>query len=84
VGTQLSHPLQAIALEVVQDALHGAPRDVGQLGDAFMRLAVGFQPEHFHPPLHARIGVLKALLNDRFQLLVRKLKPAHPCDSAKC
>jgi hypothetical protein len=47
-----------------------------------MRFSVGFQPEDFHPLLHAWIGVVKSLLADRLQFVIRELEAAHPCVSA--
>jgi len=64
-----------------QHTLYGTARSVGQFSDSFMPLTVTLEPNDLHALLNARIRMLKALLGQAAQHVVRKGKGTHPCDS---
>jgi hypothetical protein len=66
--------LQSSARKGIQDSLHRATPDPRQFRDPFVPLSVKCQPQHFHPPLHPRIGMFEAFPCYHLALFFRELK----------
>jgi len=60
--TQAANPLEAALLVLVEGALHGAWRDVGEFGNGGVGQAPALEPQHLDFPLDAGVRVVVAVV----------------------
>ena len=68
---------QAAGGELVEVALHAAPRDIGEAGDVFVGEALALEPQDFHLLLDAWMRVMVALVADGVEVFGSKDEAAH-------
>src|SRR5262249_53352127 len=76
---QAANPVQAAELELVEVALHTARRDIGELGNVGGGQASALQPQHFHLPLDAGMGVVVTIVANLCQDFLAEGERAHGC-----
>ena len=74
---EAADPFEAASRELVEVALHGARRDVGELGDVGVGQAPALQPQHLHLALHAGVRVVVAVVADLRQDVWAEGERAH-------
>src|SRR5262249_433745 len=74
--------VEAAGLELVEVALHGAWRDIGQRGDLGVGQALALQPQHLHLALDAGMGMVVAVVANLRQDFRADGERTHGCRSA--
>ena len=68
---------QATVGELVEVALHAAPRDAGQAGDVFVGATVTLEPQDFHLLLNAGVRMVIAVVADGSKDFRRESEVTH-------
>ena len=79
---QAPDPTQAAVGELVEVALDAAAEDIGQAGDVLVGQGLALQSQDLYLLLHARVGVVVALVADGVEVFGAEGKAAHgglPC-----
>src|SRR5262245_29445554 len=76
---EAANPLEAAFQELVEVALDGARRDVGELGDVGVGQAAALQPQHLHLALDSGMGMLVTLVANLCQDFLAEDELAHGC-----
>ena len=69
--------LQAAVEELVEGALHAAPRDIGEVGDVLVGAALALEPQDFHFLLDAGMRVVVARVAKGVAVFGSKGEAAH-------
>jgi hypothetical protein len=75
-------PVEPALLELVEVALHGARRDIGQFGDVGVNEALALQPQDLHLALDSWVRVVVPVVADFRQHFRAEGEHAHGCLSA--
>jgi len=69
--------LQAAVEELVEGALHAAPRDIGEAGDVLVGESLALEPQDFQLLLDTGMRVMVALVADGVEVFGSKGEVAH-------